>query len=242
MLAGGCVSKPALARKKLKSWWWMPNGVGMLIVAEDEHGRRWVRVLPAAAVVVVLAGVSFLAGQGAGGGSHTQTAANTGRVVPPITTTVTQTIQARPSTRLVVRHDTHTITRTTTQTVRTAAPSAAAANLSSGGLLSTATVRKAEFGSVAVANLCVADSAGNYKQESADINSAVSGLVTFDSALKTDPDTQYRDYTARSPSATTSMRQIAATLTSATFLDEGGACTHEAQDIVTTLQGLAPGQ
>jgi hypothetical protein len=57
--------------------------------------------------------------------------------------------------------------------------------------------------------------------------------------LEKDPDTQYRDYTA-GPGHTTSMRQLAAILTSPTYLDAGGACGGNAQRVETALHGLPP--
>jgi hypothetical protein len=94
-------------------------------------------------------------------------------------------------------------------------------------------------GAVPMGEECVAESAGNWAKANALVGSVVNGLQVFIVALEKDPDTQYRDYTA-GPGHTTSMRQIAAILTSPTYLDAGGACGGNAQQVVTALRGLPP--
>jgi hypothetical protein len=101
--------------------------------------------------------------------------------------------------------------------------------------LTVAQVEAAEWGALAMLKLCLYQARGSYAAEKAEIPAAVRGQHALERALQQDPDTRYRNFPGGPP---TTMREQAALVASPMNLASGGACSQEAQNIDTALNGL----
>ncbi len=106
------------------------------------------------------------------------------------------------------------------------------------GSLTATQVRAAEQGTIDVLKLCLDDAKGDYGAEGAAIPAAVKGEGALENAVQQDPDTRYKDLVGASGGTPQSMRQLAAMVASPQDLAQGGACTQDAQDMLTVLDGL----
>lgn len=103
--------------------------------------------------------------------------------------------------------------------------------------LSSAQVRAAENGAIAISQVCLDESEQNYTKEDRDLKPAVAGQAALREAAFQDPDTRYRDLTAHPGTEILSMREQVADLAGISY-EPGGACESYAHEMQTILDGL----